>query len=166
MDIRIISAAACIALAGCMPIQPRAPVPMGNVFTVEDHAAYIKAGTGALAGQAFLRQQGGGVVTCAGSQVMLFPATPYFREVLLIMRSGDTPIINRQFPEMAVLDRRSQCDAQGNFVFTGLPAGRYIVLTQVQWMVGYHAQGGVVGREVDVPETGTANALLSDADRM
>lgn len=156
------------ALSGCASMMPPPvpPVPMTQQFREADHTEYLKAGSASLTGQAFLRQQGGGVVTCAGSDVILLPATPFFQEVVSIMRTGREPQVARPLTEYTALYRKSQCDAQGNFVFANVPAGKYILMTQVQWVVGYNAQGGVLHREIDIPGSGVTNVLLTDTDRI
>lgn len=114
-------------------------------------AAHIdKDGTNSVKGNAFMRQQGGGVVTCAGSTVTLIPATPYAVERLTQLYgagdSGFNSIRNFRFVpdpyEYQAMTRRTTCDSQGNFQFERVPDGDYFVVTSVTWVVGYAQQGG------------------------
>ncbi len=51
-------------------------------------APYRQGGTASIIGQGFLRQQGGGVVTCAGEQVLLMPDLPPIRQAIEAARHG------------------------------------------------------------------------------
>lgn len=132
------------------------------VFNPSDHETYSGAGRGAVQGQAFLRQRGGGVVTCAGSQVFLIPSTPYFHQALRSFSS----IENAQFSINAEQYRkRTTCDAQGNFRFDAIPDGTWLVVTEVRWHVGHNSQGGALKSEVIVSEGGKTEVFLTDANR-
>src|SRR4030095_16529486 len=74
--------------AGCAT---RQPVQMQTAFDPLEHNAYMEPGENSIKGQGFLRQQGGGVVTCAGSEVFMVPATSFFREVVMLFRAGKYP---------------------------------------------------------------------------
>lgn len=160
--------AICATLTGCpaatMPVQQS--ISVSTPFSMDEHRVFLRPGAATLKGQAFLRQQGGGVVTCAGKQVALSPATPFYREVYRIARSGKTPILPPPPAELATqkLSKLGQCDAQGNFVFENVPAGRWIVATDVMWTVGYNPQGGGLMKEVDVPASGVVTTFLTDSD--
>jgi hypothetical protein len=124
---------------------------MTTAFDYEAHKPYTQAGIYTVKGQGFMRQSGGGVVTCAGSEVVLMPATPFFREVIDIHRAWGTPQIEKKLDSSyKSIVKQSQCDAQGNFSFTHIPAGSWFVMTHVQWMAGYTPQGGTLLREVTV----------------
>jgi len=157
--------AAVAAIAGCAV--PQKPVEMKNKFDPAAHAAYMQPGSVRVTGQAFLRQQGGGTVTCAGSRAVLFPATPYFRESVEILVRGGVPKVesNRPGPEFKSVFRETRCDAQGNFDLEPVAPGRYIVMSEVRWTIANSRQGGYLRREVDVVAGATNRFLLSDADR-
>ncbi len=55
-------------------------------------------------------------------------------------------------PEFQKYVRKAQCDAEGDFEFTGVPNGTYYVVSQVTWMVpgSYISEGGVVGKRITV----------------
>ena len=157
--------AIALALGACAA--PYRQVPHSYIFAAFEptlHDPYVGNGPHQLDGQAFLRQQGGSVVTCAGSTVMAMPATAFMKEFLGVAISGGQPHESQRPPEKyRGLVRSTQCDAQGNFTLVGLPPGRWIVATAVEWRVGSSSQGGTVQREVEIPFVG--RLLLSDQDR-
>src|SRR5208337_5281057 len=77
---------AFLLLSSCYP--PPEPVAMRHQFDPDEYIPYTKLGGAAIIGQAFMRQKGGGVVTCAGSPVLLVPDTPYIEEMFSILSSG------------------------------------------------------------------------------
>jgi hypothetical protein len=156
----------CLVAAGCGPRSIKTQAP----YIESDYAAYRGSGTSTIEGQGFLRQQGGGVVTCAGSKVWATPATAYSREMAAIyearwdqIASGfvtiDNPNQGRLFREG--IERETQCDAQGNFVFSNLPAGQWSIGTTVTWQVGYAGQGGYIRQETAVGQGQTVKVLLT-----
>jgi hypothetical protein len=153
-----------LVLVGCAIPQP---VSMQTSFDRKEHMPFIQAGTNTVRGQAFLRQQGGGVVTCAGIEVHLLPSTSYFREFMRHVRAGKKPQASGKVgAEFASIWKKAQCDAQGNFVFHDLANGTWFVATDVQWTVGYSLQGGKLLKEVTVADGETVQVLLSDQDRI
>lgn len=155
--------AAALLTGGCA--QQRTPYTMVSTFDEADYLPYTRSGDSSLAGQAFLRQKGGGVVTCAGSTVILFPATAYTREAIFAMARGSQPINTHQTEgRLTGAKRESRCDAQGKFAFSGLPSGlSWFVATEVKWQVGYAVQGGALGREM-VIGPGANEVLLAESD--
>lgn len=151
-------ALAVLAVAGCATAPP---VAVSTPYDPAAHAHYAAAGSGSIKGQGFLRQQGGGVVTCAGSQVMLFPATPYFREAIGILRSGRGVLPLTYAAQQ--LRKLATCDAQGNFQFGSVASGNWFVATEVKWTVGYNPQGGALLAEISVSDHQETTILMSDA---
>ena len=158
--------AAAVLGAGCVATAPqvREPDRLRTPFDAKEHAPFAATGTASIKGQAFLRQRGGGVVTCAGSAALLMPYTEYFLESTWYARERrhltHEPDARAMLP--AIL-RKTHCDAQGNFSFDRLPAGRYIVLTEVVWDVAGRRQGGVVMTLAGVSEGSTSSVIISDA---
>jgi hypothetical protein len=146
------------ALAGRLPPDDIEPMPQ-KLFDLEAHAPFIEKGEARIRGQAFLRQRGGGVVTCAGSVVALAPATEYFSSI----RSGNLFLVPYK-GEAEKFMRTTQCDAQGNFVFEGLPPGRYFVTTSVGWTVADQPQGGSLVKTVQIEALSDQSILLSEGD--
>ncbi|MDD2761546.1 MAG: hypothetical protein PHH11_14805 [Methylomonas sp.] len=127
-------------------------------------AQNYKDGTNSVTGQAFLTQKGGGVVTCAGERVLMFPNTPYYL-------ADPTKYPVEQSNQAKQLIKESVCDASGNFEFDEIPDGQWIIKTFVLWQVPeYHymgrfsyyddaTQGGLLQRVVDV-KTGEKNKFI------
>lgn len=157
--------ATLLCISGCIA-PPRGHIPPTRLFETfkpEEHAPYRESGPNRVEGQAFLRQRGGTVVTCAGAKVVVAPATDFIREVLAFIRAGgdlaSLPIPGREYQSIL---RQTTCDAQGNFAIANLPAGRWIVATGVEWTVGRERQGGTVQREIVLPSS--ERILLTDDD--
>lgn len=154
---------AVAALTGCAPMGPIKPA---TPYVASAHDYYRGKGSNTVTGQAFLRQRGGGLVTCAGTTAAVFPATNYFREVVEIFRMGRT--VQREAPQPSAPGspvKDAICDAQGNFAIEGVPAGHWILTALVQWRVGYDNQGGLLTREIEVKDGSANRFILSDADR-
>ncbi len=108
-------------------------------FDAAQAERFAGVGPANLHGQAFLKTVGGDVKTCAGEDVALMPATPYFDEMIENVNNG----IDIHLDQRAVsLLRRTICDAQGNFSFSGLPTQKWYVLTKVTWGVPHIEEPG------------------------
>lgn len=152
------------------PKAPPSPIKVSAAFDEASARSQMSEGQGMLLGNAFMRQQGGGVVTCAGSPVFLIPATAYAVERMRLIYQGPVvpnatsyrnsldaqyDAVVRKFdpdpPAYTELTRRAVCDAQGNFSFNGLRDGQYFVSTAVSWTVGsWRQQGGNLASQVEV----------------
>lgn len=134
---------------------------MQNNFDFDQAERLMKKGKNTVIGNAFLRQNGGGIVTCAGSEVTLIPATEYAKERLRRLYSGTdkgyNPIVVKGFlqygPLMqyefiptpnrySALMKRTVCDSTGHFKFTDITDGEFFVTTSVVWQVP--SQNGMV----------------------
>jgi hypothetical protein len=112
-------------------------VKMHAKLDYSEHKPYAQPGENGISGQAFLKQQGEAVVTCAGNRVLLLPATSYFREMIGHMVAGSEPEPpEKTYPSLKNMIRRTQCDARGNFSFSEVPDGAWFVLTQVNARYG------------------------------
>lgn len=156
-----------LVLAGCAASQPSPFVTLRTPFVAAEHAPFKAAGTASITGQAFLRQRGGGTVTCAGSKVYLFPDSPYFTEMVDVVRAGKLPATPASGDaEYKGIARQTQCDAQGNFNFEQLPPLSWYVMTEVTWMVGNNQEGGSLLRLVELASGQSTRVLLSNSDRV
>jgi hypothetical protein len=154
-----------LIIVGCAGSPQWVPVQMQSKFVGAEHDVYKQTGAGSIKGQGFLRQQGGGTVTCAGSRVILMPATPYFREYFGLRQSGrDIGSSDKPDPAYKTILKESQCDAQGNFAFTSLPTATWLVATEVKWTVSNLEQGGTLLREVTSRSGESIQVLLTDND--
>lgn len=150
-------------LAGCNRVQ--APVTLSTPFPNADLAHYSASGSATIAGQAFMRQNGGGVVTCAGSLALLMPDLPYFSEAVAHARNNQNVDFAADQQHAQSMVRKSTCDAQGNFVFTNLPVGGWIVTSRVHWVVADVSQGGtLLQRGVQSKAAQETKVLLTDSD--
>lgn len=161
--------------------QPQAKPPIQISWSFDEKAAeeQIKDGSGTVVGNGFMRQQGGGVVTCAGSDVHLIPDTNYANERLKKLYGSDiypggttvrsiTDIVLYGDPKFEpdpvtyrLFMRRTSCDAQGNFSFERVKHGRYYVVTGVLWQVGNSRQGGAMATMVNVTDDRPVKVIMS-----
>jgi hypothetical protein len=162
--------ASLAAACGTVP-PPQRSAPSPIAFSTAEHDPYLVAGSNSLKGQAFLRQRGGGVVTCAGSRVLLMPATPFFKEFVRLTKQGKSIGALNMNPAYAGVLRLAQCDAQGNFTFDTLAARPWLVSTEIKWYVpnadprwSGSNQGGTLMREVSISQGPATQVLLSNGD--
>lgn len=144
---------------------------MKNKFDVNQAQEQLKEGKSKLEGSAFLRQNGGGVVTCAGQEVFLFPYTDYANELLSLMYGSSEKGISAWYttkykfinedPNYPNYKKNSFCDAQGKFVFEKLSSGTYFAITNVSWRVGYDQQGGFLMQKVTLGKSETKNIVIT-----
>lgn len=135
----------------------RAPIlthVMKNEFNVKQAQQLMKKGNNTIIGNAFIRQNGGGVVTCAGSRVSLVPATSYAEERLKYLYSGTekgyNPIIFKGCGQFGLameynftpspdnytkLTKETVCDSSGHFKFNNVSEGEFFITTNVIWQV-------------------------------
>jgi len=154
-------------LAACAPQQPT--IHLSSKFDPSEAEFILTDGTATITGQAFLRQSGGGVVTCAGSIVDLFPRTRYADErirhlygsTLGGVNYGSDPTFVPESSAYIKLTRTAQCDAEGDFEFSNVPAGKFYVQTDVVWVVARAQQGGPILKPVDVARGQKVTVLLT-----
>jgi hypothetical protein len=132
---------------------------MQTPFDYSEHELYAKPGDNGINGQAFLTQQGNEVATCAGSRVLLMPATSYFREMFwhMIVAGSEPDPPDKPHPSLKNMIRRTQCDAQGHFSFSEIPDGTWFILTQVK-----ATHGGLLIAEMTLANGETPEVLLTD----
>lgn len=140
--------------------------------------AYIHArGTNTIEGNAFIRQMGGGLVTCAGEQVFLIPAGEYARERMRLVYGTDA---RPAYAKRSLLakkpsstgagqyweyQRDTKCDSEGRFRFEGVAVGSYFVTTRVLWSVsagGYFwtEEGGALMAPVEFNGAGRTRSVV------
>lgn len=154
-----------LILAGCQSI-PGRTAKMQNTFDVNEYKAYTEKGPGKLSGQAFLKQNGGAIVTCAGNDVYLIPDTAYFREMLTLAKRRTKPETEADKEEMRKIRLKTVCDAQGNFEFNDVPLQKYIIVTTVEWKIGYNRQGGGLIQHIEFENSTPIKTILSDSNRL
>ncbi|MBL3571810.1 hypothetical protein JMJ94_20355 [Rhodovulum visakhapatnamense] len=141
-----------------------------NPFDPNAGKYILASGSAQIDGQAFFRQKGGGVVTCAGEQVALAPATPYQQERIQIIYGSveggaRTTAFGNVPPEIdsraEAMSRKSVCDADGNFTFRGLAAGDYYVVTRAVWSIGGAPQGGLLSKRIRIRPGEKVRAIIN-----
>jgi hypothetical protein len=158
----ILAVAASAALTGCVEKQT---LNMSQSFDRNEVSWYENAkGTADITGSALIRQQGGGVVTCAGNQVNLIPKSLYAIERMNFLYGNTVKgYLNAnqiQWKEIATTDdaylklsKQVLCDAQGYFKFKDVPKGDYFLTTAIVWQVNtYFKEGGYLMATVSVDD--------------
>ena len=109
-----------------------APYQILTPFQADDFQLWKRPGTYTIAGQAFYKQPGGRVMTCAGESVALMPLTGYNMELSKLLQSGKGFPPNYEKRAHA-FDKKAMCDGDGRFRFEGLPAMNWLLITRVTW---------------------------------
>lgn len=139
----LLGSAALLGLMGCTPFS----TGYDGIPTVAPYGYRFpeRAGDAAVRGQALWRQDGGGLITCAGDEVYMFPVSEYAQHQLQQLKYGDRLDLSRQ-PGF----HKQLCDAQGNFSFRDLGAGDWYVVSRFVWYENYKPQGGWLVTTVDL----------------
>lgn len=151
-----------VALAGC-----GAAVEKTVAFDDAAHAPWLAKGKSSIEGEGFLRRPNGWLARCSGGFVYLVPATPYFREWADVYRAGNRIANARALNEgHAKAIRKTQCNMQGKFEFTELPAGKWIVVTRVSYDGSEWNSDSTLMTDVETRQGETAKAILSNPNRI
>ncbi|SDY18064.1 hypothetical protein [Citreimonas salinaria] len=154
--------------AGCAGRVIETTVP----FNPNEVAFINQRGAADIEGQAFFRQQGGGVVTCAGEEVTLVPAGQYatqrMSQIYGNVNGGRINVFQGASqeglpPQYVSMVRSSMCDAEGDFRFADVANGDYYVTTRVLWTVGNSIipEGGALAQRVSIRNGQDARVLLN-----
>ena len=158
----------CITASGCA-VAPR-QVQLANNFDREQARELNRSGVNIVSGSALIRQNGGGVVTCAGLEVRLIPKTAYATERIQALYGntmrGYNPVFNQvaftpDHPDYLQLTRTTLCDAQGNFAFNDVADGDFFLTSQIVWVVAGTPQGGGLMQYVSVRGGESRQVVLS-----
>lgn len=164
----ILAALATLTLAACAGRVVETTVPFDP-----NEVSYInQRGSADIEGQAFFRQRGGGVVTCAGEEVRLAPAGEYttqrMTQIYGSAQGGRVNVLqgvsqDNLDPGYLSMMRTSVCDAEGDFIFSNVANGDYYVLTRVLWTVGdsFIPEGGGLAQRVQVRDGQDVRVLLN-----
>lgn len=158
-----------VALAGCAAPPVQRVFQISAPYDVDQAVRQLQPGSNTVKGSAFMRQNGGGVVTCAGSVVTLVPTTAYAKERIDVMygsvESGPQILLRGTFspdhPGYRTNVRETKCDAQGAFSFDRVADGEFFVVTRVSWSVGYSSQGGSLMHRVTLKNGQVVNIVIS-----
>lgn len=160
-----------LSVAACQPIAKK--IDLASTFKADEAAYVLEEGDNTIIGNAFLRQNGGGVVTCAGYEAGLLPVTAYASERINIIygntQKGYASIAPYQMKHYdfgvtpsgyGEYKRKTVCDSSGNFKFTNVPDGDYFLTTSVIWKV-QSQQGGHLMQRVAVSGGETKDLIVT-----
>ena len=158
-------------LTGCYSI------PTYNInakFNEKEAEELLKPGKNTIKGEAFLRQLGGNVITCAGYNVYLIPATDYAQERMSVLynskEGGFNPVIHMiPFTDMSSvkstntynfipdetkyhqLNKSTICNADGQFEFLNIADGTFYITTTVFWIdLQNRPNGGALSKKITI----------------
>lgn len=164
-------AMAGLLLAGCASQSKVRTVQLSQAFDTTEAQRLLQPGVNIVQGSALIRQQGGGVVTCAGLQVRLVPKTAYADERVRAIygnnTKGFTPIHLAQIaftpdhPGYLQYTKEKLCDAQGNFQFNDVADGDFYLVSQISWVVAQRSQGGSLMQSISVRNGQALQVVLS-----
>ena len=164
------------ALIGCSAaMQPAKKVEIPYQFDVVQAKKQLEDGKETLKGNAFLRQMGGGIVNCAGSNVDLYPYSQYSdiriqaqypKDIWLGSRIKSRDTFTPDAAEFDSLKRTAICDSEGNFEFESIKDGNYILVTEVIWNVmdkfGPSRQGGYLIKNISVGKGQKSKVIITE----
>ncbi|HHW7508036.1 TPA: hypothetical protein ACU21B_001897 [Mannheimia haemolytica] len=185
--IRLVLAGMTIStLSGCTPISYEEPIPQytfKNSFdAVQAGQLILGEGTAKIKGNAFLKQKGGTVVTCAGNEVQLIPYTEYANERLSLIYGNVTKGYNSYYgrsfkfvnddKNYHTYKKKTVCDSEGKFEFDNLKEGTYFVSTEVSWKISKYltkyseyptevTEGGYLLQQVQVNKDDSKSIVLT-----
>ena len=164
----------CLGLTACQ-IPTKLPIHnMQNQFDIKQAETLMKKGKNTIIGNSFLRQRGGQIVTCAGYQVELIPATTYAEERMFYLYTNTENGINNSSAyefipdssEYYKLQRETICDSSGHFKFDNIADGTFFIITRVMWEIprGHFIQqnGGYLLKKVTVKNGETKEIIITN----
>jgi hypothetical protein len=155
-----------LAIAGCETAPTSRPTI--QPFDPAAFVPYRQPGTGKISGQAFLKTRGGDIKLGAGNKVTLSPATAFNKEVRMMRDQGIEPsnYTDAEIAQFKDTIRNTIADAQGNFEFSGLPAGEYLLEVVIRWEVpgqyGLDTTGGIVHKNVTIKDGESVKVMLTE----
>ena len=161
----------CSACLGCAGGSIN-PILLTSSFDRAFANNLLMPGNNKIIGSALIRQQGGGIVTCAGCEVHLVPATDYAKERMKYYLGstnylkGGYSKINIYFkpdePEYHTLRLKTIGDAQGSFEFDKIADGDYYIITTISWGTDIlFKQGGSIIKYIEISKGETKKVVLS-----
>jgi hypothetical protein len=132
-------------------------------FNESDFAAYRGPGTGTVVGHLAVTDPDGKLHLGAHFDVEMVPVTPYTQEMVEVELGQGQLLHPPADPRFKKYARIVTADANGNFVFHQVPAGRYFVLGEVDWLLpaseDYAVQWGL--ERIAVGNGQTVNIVVS-----
>ncbi len=157
------------AIASCVPTQKPRTIALNGPFDVEAAELINAKGDGSIKVQAFMRQNGGGIITAAGRKISLLPYTDYTNYRIAEIYAGrpfipadePQPIIENDPQEYYIFTRTQTADASGSTTFKNVADGKYFIVTSVVWKVGKFYEGGSVNERVTVKDGEAAEVIIA-----
>lgn len=107
-----------------------------------------------------MRTQGGDVKLGAGCTIDLMPATRH--TISRFDLAINSAFLAPRDPRLQKHVRSTIGDAQGNFSFSGLPAGEYILSCNIHWLItANESSGGQALARVKVKDGETVKVVLT-----
>ena len=172
----VLMTCATLALVACGTRQPKVFSPS---FDEAVYRPFAKPGTSTVTGSSYLVTRGGDVKRGAARTVMLIPDTPFLHARIdpwesntdgttysKLEWSGESKAI---YDQALVFNLTTIGDIDGKFVFTKVPAGKYIIETQLFWQYmgcgflgcGLRDTGAVLRKTIEVAEGATVDVQLT-----
>jgi hypothetical protein len=162
---RFLAVVVAAFLAGCADDLPQVFTP----YSDNDFNAWRGAGLANVSGQAFYKMPSGRLITCAGDEIMLIPATGYNLEAEQSIGMGNGFPENYNKAAFKYV-RKTMCDGAGHFSFEKLPTQNWIALTHISWQERSKMmfwtkddEGGTLYQQVML-EPGDNKVILSNQD--
>ena len=145
---------------------------MQNSFNEKEASNLMNKGNNTISGQAFLRQLGGGIVTCAGYEVKLIPATKYAEERIrqLYVSNEQGANLYRHYaftpdePLYHNLIHKTICNKSGNFTFTHVSNGSFFIVAPVIW-AARTKEGAWLMKKVTVTNNETKEVIVTNSPK-
>lgn len=152
--------AAC-QTTGSVPAPPNATPPSASVFRPGDFSWSAVPGKGRIEGQLAYRGAEGGRYTCSGAGVVLTPETLWSRRRMTILyNSPDRAAlpadeVRARTPsapsgDYSAFVRRTTCDANDHFSYSGLPNGAWFLITVAKPVAGSKGPDMAVMRRIEI----------------
>ncbi len=155
-----------ILISGCAGAPQK--VKINSTFDADQAREQMKPGNNVVKGNALIRQSGGGIVTCAGSEISLLPVNAYSTERVKHIYGSDqkgystrSVVFEPKSIEYHATRRTTVCDSQGMFKFDKVKDGDYYVTGGVWWVIGSSSQGGNLMQRVRLSSGVTKEIVLS-----
>ena len=156
------------SLSGCAHQVPTNN--LHNQFNPAEAKKLLEEGKNSVKGEAFLRQNGGGIITWAGTVVSLIPKTHYTEERLQhiygvldyndVKSSKNSINFNPNPFEYTQLQKETKCNSRGGFEFNNVADGDFYITTYVQWQV-VSSQGAGLIQKVQLSNESTKKIILT-----
>lgn len=164
---RVIYSVLIVILLSACQATPRYVYQTTSVYNPEETSWSRLDGNSSVSGSSFIRQNGGGIVSCAGYPALLIPKSTYSDERISYLYGN----LTRGYNTYRIIDtgdsrytadyRTTVCDVDGKFKFTNLPDGVYYLITSVTWNVANSTQGGHLFQKVDLKSGGNLEVVLT-----